>query len=853
MHTVGKCGASRDDRAVQTSTERKEIMADLTHAPIARRALVAGAAVMGAASAVMGTASAMPAYGAEDGGSTYTSGQTTVFADIEVMCDFDGAGRLAHVAYDVTRTTEFDYFPLFANALDEFCAQLAGATSLDDVDAVSGASLCSEAIRRGVAACVAQACGLDAPSELNPQDEGYDACTTDFSALFQPIKVGSMTLRNRIVKSAGSGPWGGDGTSVAPSAIDLYGQMADGGVSLIILTELASKLGVGLHNTSAEPSDATDEDVVTFLSPLTERIHQGGALVGYQMGIGNPMTPPSVNDDTADDLAAYVQSAADSARKLKAAGVDCIEIKGATTDNLNGYLTRRQNQREDEYGPQSIENRTRLYTDIIRAVKTEAGEDFPVLTLINAVEENDAKLGMNAGYITIEESKAIARALVGAGADLVQVRVGTSGQEINCWAPDCAHAARGADGMTGAGAQFDYASHFEGMMDGSHSGVGSFIPMARAIKEVVNVPVGCAGYMDPRCAPNLIVGAVENGDVDLVFMNRPLNVDPALPNKLQAGQREDIMPCMHCLHCHDTIATGRKVKSSCRANAALQHVYLDEGGMEGGITPTPAETARRVMVIGAGPAGMEAARVAALRGHSVVLYEKADYLGGLLPFAEGVKGRHERLSDYRAYLAHQLEGLNVEVNLGVEVDKTLVDEIAPDAVVVATGGVRDNSVLTPAEGVDVLGFEQAFGAPKAKRIIVLGGSVQAVDMAVYLTSIGREVTMVHGGTFDDFDIDQSGWFKQFIVADLCSRGVKVWNGATVNGLVDGGLSITTDTGDEKVLPCESVVCGADMQADTALADELSAAGYEVYPCGDCAEPHNIARAVYAGHAAARLI
>lgn len=828
-------------------------MADLTSAGVSRRALIAGAATMGVAGAVLNASAAVSARAAEGEASTITSAQTTVFAELEVTCGFSVDGALASVSYEVTRTSEFDYFPLFADALDGFCGQLAQAASLDDVDAVSGASLCSEAIRRGVAACVAQARGLDVPVVLNPQDESYDACTTDFSALFEPVQVGSLTLRNRIVKSAGSGPWGGDGTAVAPSAIDLYGQMADGGVALIILTELASKLGVGLHNASAEASDATDEDVAAFLAPLTERIHQGGALVGYQMGIGNPMTPPSVNDDTADDLAAYAQSAAESARKLKAAGVDCIEIKGATTDNLNGYLTRRQNNREDDYGPQSAESRSHLYADIIRAAKAEVGEDFPVLTLINAVEENDAKLGMNAGYITIEESKATARALVEAGADLVQVRVGTSGQEINCWAPDCAHAARGADGMTGAGARFDYDSHFEGMMDGSHSGVGSFIPMARAIKEAVDVPVGCAGYMDPRCAPDLIVGAVENGDIDLVFMNRPLNVDPALPNKLQAGQRDDVMPCMHCLHCHDTIATGRKVKSSCRANAALQHVYLDEGGMGGGIAPTPAEAPRRVMVIGGGPAGMEAARVAALRGHSVSLYEKASYLGGLLPFAEGVKGHHERLGDYRAYLMGQLEKLGVEVNLGVEADKGLVDQVAPDAVVVATGGVRGDAVLAPAGGVDVIGFEQAFGAPKAKQIVVLGGGVQAVDMAVYLTSIGREVTMVHGGTFDEFDLDQSGWFKQFIVADLCSRGVKVWNGAVVNGLVDGGLSITTDAGDERILPCDAVVCGADMQAGTALADELAAAGYEVYPCGDCAEPHNIARAVYAGHAAARLI
>ena len=157
----------------------------------------------------------------------------------------------------------------------------------------------------------------------------------------------------------------------------------------------------------------------------------------------------------------------------KKAGFDCIEIKGASADALNGFLTRRVNRREDEYGSQNTENRTRLYRRMIEKIKEVNGADFPVGALINGVEENDASLGANDLFLTIEESKEIAKALVAAGADWIQVRVGANGQEMNIWAPDVQHLVKNADGITGYGTMFDYSQHFEGMVDGSRSGFAS--------------------------------------------------------------------------------------------------------------------------------------------------------------------------------------------------------------------------------------------------------------------------------------------------------------------------------------------------------------------------------------------
>ena len=468
------------------------------------------------------------------------------------------------------------------------------------------------------------------------------------------------------------------------------------------------------------------------------------------------------------------------------------------------------------------------------------------------MEENDASLGDNDLFLTIEESKEIAKALVASGADWIQLRVGANGQEMNIWAPDVQHIVKGADGLTGYGTTFDYSQHFEGMLDGSHSGFASFLPMVKAIKEVVDVPVGCAAYMDLRVGPDYLNKAIADGDLDLIFMNRPLNCDPELVRKMEEGQREDVRPCMKCMHCHDNIGTGRKYPSMCRMNAASYNSLTDT--MPEGATPVPAETPRKVMVIGAGPAGMEAARVAAERGHSVSLYDSSDKLGGLVHFARGVKGNHERFDDYFTYIAHQLDKNGVDVHLFKRVDLALVKEENPDAVVVAVGGKRV-SKLSGTEMVPVFTPEQAFGGESklGDTVAILGAGVQAIDFAAYLVTMGKKVVMIHEDTADNIDKGQSGWFKTYTLAYLRAKGTKIWSGAEILGLEDDGVKFVTEAGYEKTVAIDSVVEFYNMVPNTELADELTAAGFEVYTVGDCADPHNIQRAVLSGNLVGRKV
>ena len=301
---------------------------------------------------------------------TYTSVQTTPYATVEVKCTFSETA-LTDVSYEVLKSSKADYFTPFANPLSGYCSRIVEAGTTEGVDGVTGASLCSNAIRDGVNACKVQALGLTLPAApaavLNPQEEGFDTFESDLGEVFSPIQLGSMTIRNRTIKSAGSGPWADRNKDKIPVSTELYGTMARNGVGLILFAGGVLS-GVPVFPDSLEVKEGTVEEALAKAEPLITAIHDGGAKVGFQMffGGGNPVVPDSViNDTPIEELDAFIDRVGIAAERAKSIGIDCIEIKGASADALNGFLTRRVNRREDEYGPQSIENRTRLFRRMI--------------------------------------------------------------------------------------------------------------------------------------------------------------------------------------------------------------------------------------------------------------------------------------------------------------------------------------------------------------------------------------------------------------------------------------------------------------------------------------------------------
>ena len=210
------------------------------------------------------------------------------------------------------------------------------------------------------------------------------------------------------------------------------------------------------------------------------------------------------------------------------------------------------------------------------------------------------------------------------------------------------------------------------------------IDVAAEIKSAVSIPVGAATYMDPAQAPDYFEEALADGKLDFLVMNRPLCVDPEYVTKLRENRIDEIAPCTRCLHCFYDPDKAGTLLEHCRVNAANWRAFGES--MPEGWTPQAAEQPKKVLVAGGGPAGMEAARVAAQRGHEGTLYEKSGSLGGLLTSAAAIKGPHENLERLAAYLTRQQELCGVKVVTKTEVDAQLVEQEQPDAVIVATGG-----------------------------------------------------------------------------------------------------------------------------------------------------------------------
>jgi len=362
--------------------------------------------------------------------------------------------------------------------------------------------------------------------------------------------------------------------------------------------------------------------------------------------------------------------------------------------------------------------------------------------------------------------------------------------------------------------------------------------MAAMAKKVVTIPVMAVGKLgDPELAESVL----QQGKADFVMMGRPLLADPEWPHKVRAGRLDDIRPCLGCLE--GCMGRGGKYLS-CTVNPTV--------GIERELTMEPAERKKTVLVVGGGPAGMEAARVAALRGHKVTLWEKGDALGGnLIPAAvPDFKQEYRRLIDY---LSTQIKKLGVAVELDREATVDQIRKMAPDVVFLATGSKPIIPEIPGVEGRKVgAAADVLLGRHKVgEEVVVLGGGLVGCETALYLAEQGKRVTIVEilGGVARDvFSIN-----RMHLVKLLTDSGVRIMTETTVTEITDDGVAIVDKDGKSSKLESDSVVLALGLSSSKELEETLKDVVPETHVIGDCVEPRKVMSAIWEAFRFARLV
>jgi len=633
-----------------------------------------------------------------------------------------------------------------------------------------------------------------------------------FRKLLEPATIGELKLRNHVIMAPYEKNYATPYGEVTRRYIDYLVERAKGGVGLIFVESMyvapREKVRIaqlGIYH----------DDLLPGLREMGEAVHAHGAKIGSLIAAGGrlpllwvsgvqPMAPSAVEgpggdiarEMTAGDIKWLVQAHADAARRTKQAGWDIVMIHGAHGYGWGQFLSPLTNRRTDQYGG-SLENRMKAPLQAVAAVRAAVGDDFPVAFRMNAMDYVE-------GGTTLEEGLVFAQRLEVAGVDLIDVSAGVSG--------------------------------FARSIDRDKE-----VALATAVKSVVNVPVTVAGRInDPETAERIL----EEGRSDFVSMARALHIDPHWVKKVEGGRVENIFRCPYCRTCNDTLGTQKPL--ICAMNPAA--------GREREMAVKPSNGAKSVLVVGGGPGGMEAARVAALRGHKVALYEKAHELGGMIRFGCKPPGK-EAFSEITRYYVHVLKEAGVEVTLGREVTPDLVEQLKPDAVVVATGasmiipftpGVEQDHVCT---ALDVLDGTVTAG----KRVVVVGGGQTGCETAAMLVEQGAEVVIVEPG--DALVRGMGGNAGLDLRERLKNPKIESRVRTSVEEIREYSVLVQSQGQLEEIGEVDQVVLAVGVAANNGLADALNRqeAAPEIYTIGDCKLPRKIQDALYEGAVVGRLI
>jgi 2,4-dienoyl-CoA reductase-like NADH-dependent reductase (Old Yellow Enzyme family)/thioredoxin reductase len=632
---------------------------------------------------------------------------------------------------------------------------------------------------------------------------------TQFNRLFQPGKIGKMELKNRIVMPAMGTPYADEEGHITKRIIDYYIERAKGGTGLIVMSATAFTAEAHFPYLPA----LYDDKFIPGMRQLANAVQAYGTKIACQLAYQSIMnTGPSAvpcftyqitpEELSRDEIHRLVELRSEAARRCKEAGFDAVEIHAAHGYFLSAFLSPFRNRRTDEYGG-SIENRARFACETIRQTRKEVGPDFPVLIRMNGSD-------FLPGGLTVEEAQQQAAMFVDSGVDAINVSVGT---------PD----SREWRDLT--------YMHND----------GAIVHLAQAIKKAVSVPVITVGKIgDPVLAENIL----EENKADFVAMGRALLADPKLPLKAKEEHIEDICKCIYCNNCRigrispDGVESKSSLQLSCTVNPALFR--------ENELELKPLTSPKKIMVIGGGLAGMEAARVLAQRGHTVSLYEKGAELGGQWNIACSLpaKANFRTLSQS---LIRDLDKAGVQIILNKEVTGQLVEEKKNDIIVVATGAVPEIPDIPGSNGKNVIqAVDVITGKVKAGyNVVVIGGSHRGMETAALLAEQGKKVSLVARSRLGGRKPMERNIFVT-LRERLVTREVMIFPFSSVFEIKDNGILIVSDN-ELLFLPADNVIMAAGARPENSLLQELQGSVPELYAIGDCIRVRNAKEAMNEGY------
>ena len=628
-----------------------------------------------------------------------------------------------------------------------------------------------------------------------------------FQKLFEPLEIGPMTVKNRVMMAAMGTRFPASGHWVTDQSVGYYAKRAEGGVGLIITEGTCVDESLGLSGGPHQLCIDGDQ-FIPGLSRVAEAVHSYGAKIAIQLHHAgpnahfegaSPVAPSPIpmshrphvipRELSKEEIKGIVKKFALGAKRAKQAGFDAVELLCAHGYLLNRFLSPHANKRNDEYGG-SCENRVRIVQEIVESIWAEVGRNFPILCKVPGSDYVD-------GGIIPEESIAICKILEESGVSALTISGGSSEAKFSHIAP------------------MGYPQGWQ-------------VHLAEKIKKNIKIPVAALGKIKN---PELAEKILSEGKADLVAIGRALLADPDLVMKAQRNEVDSIIPCISCNHCFERIVDEGK-PLGCTVNPLA--------GREYDTRIVPALRSRKVLVVGGGPAGMQAASVASSRGHDVTLVEKDEKLGGQLLLAAKPPGKEE-ITAFMNYLIGQLEKKKVKVKLGEKATREVVESLNPDVVVVATGALPLIPPISGADSDKVVSSWSALVNPDqlGDTVVVIGGGLVGCDAACYIADQGKRVTLVE--QLDNVALDTGSSSRKLLIQKLKEKKITVILKAMAEEINKDGVAFV-ENGQSRVLTADTVVLAVGARSNRELMDALGNARVEVCAIGDCVAPRKIGQA-----------